>query len=370
MFSYVKNTHSTEVQTQSVARRKSLPVFLLIATLVFALILTSCGQTSDKSEGSAAAATAGSKKTVYTTIYSVYDFTRKLAGADFNVQILMPPGTEAHDWEPGPQDMAKLSEADALIYSGVEMEPWVDDLLAAGGSNIKAVDSSVNVPLIAADAEHDEHEDEAENKHDEHEHETAEEHAEHDEHEHEDATNDEHAGHTHGVYDPHIWLDPQNVAIQMKNIASALIELDPEKKQVVEERLQAEEKKLSELDQKLGEALQPFAGRRVIVGHEAFAYLFKAYQLEQLGIEGLLSSSEPSPRHMADLVKIAKADGIKVVYVEPLGSSKTAESLAAEIGGKVEYLDPYEGLSPEEEAAGKDYFNVMEENLNALLSGF
>lgn len=349
MFSFGKNTRSKQPIRHSDTRRRNVPVFNLIMILVLSLILGACGKGSAASAGvnteAAAAAASDSKKTVYTTIYSVYDFTRKLAGADFDVQILMPPGTEAHDWEPGPQDMAKLSEADALIYSGVEMEPWVDDLLAAGGSKIKAVDSSVNVPLIAADAEHAEHEDEV-------------------------ATNDEHAGHSHGVYDPHIWLDPQNVATQMKNIASALIELEPEKKQVIEARLQAEEEKLSELDQMLEQALQPFAGRRVIVGHEAFAYLFNAYQLEQLGIEGLLSSSEPSPGHMADLVKIAKADGIKIIYVEPLGSSKTAASLAAEIGGKVAYLDPYEGLSPEDEAGGKDYYSVMEENLNALLNGF
>ena len=318
-------------------------VLLILAS---ALLFTGCQTKSPSTES----ASSAKKKTVYTSIYSVYDFTKKMAGSDFEVLLLMPPGTEAHDWEPGPQDMARISKADAFVFSGVGIEPWVSQVSSVGGDQLLIVDSSKDVPLIEAVSEADRQAD-LEN-------EAAQESAA------ADLEDD------HGQYDPHIWLDPKNVSIQMKNIADALIQLEPAKETEIEARLQLEQSKLNALDQKFSESLKAYAGRKIIVGHEAFAYLLKAYNIVQLGIEGLLSSSEPSPGHMADLIQIAKTEHIKVVFVEPLRSSKTAESLANEIGGKVSSLDPYEGLSEAEEQAGMDYYSVMEKNLTSLVDGF
>lgn len=319
----------------------SKSLLLLLAT---SLLASACQSNLPPSDASTV------KKSVYTSIYSVYDFTKKIAGSDFEVILLMPPGTEAHDWEPGPQDMARLSKADAFIYSGVGIEPWAEQVSSVGGSQLLIVDSSKEVPLLEALSEADSQAGQA---------------------------NEAAAQATtpkltdeHGQYDPHIWLDPKNVSIQMKNIANALIQLEPGQKTTIEGRLQAEQAKLGELDRKFSESLKAYAGRKIIVGHEAFAYLLHAYDIVQLGIEGLLSSSEPSPGHMVDLIQIAKAEEIKVIYVEPLSSSKTAESLAKEIGGKVATLDPYEGLSETEEEAGEDYYSVMEKNLQSLLDGF
>ncbi len=347
---------------------------LLSITFTLSLLFSACtpANSATPSQDASAATTNPNKKTIYTTIYSVFDFTKKIAGDDFNLVMLMPPGTEAHDWEPGPQDMAKLSKADAFIFSGAGMEPWVDQVASVGSSELMLIDSSKNVPLIDAhaDAEHAEDTDD----HDDHEAEDATEHDDHDheddDHDHEAEDDHAHDGHDHGQFDPHIWLDPKNVKIQMQTIADALIQLDPTKQAAIEKRLKDEHAKLDALDKQFSEVLKPHAGKTIIVSHEAFAYLFKAYNLNQLGIEGLLASSEPSPGHMANLIKLAKTEKITVVYVEPLSSSKTAESLATEIGGRVEQLDPYEGLTAEEEAMGKDYYTVMEQNLKALLGGF
>ena len=173
------------------------------------------------------------KKTIYTSIHSVFDFTKKLAADDFLVLRLMPPGTEVHDWEPGPKDIAELSEADLFIYSGAGMEPWLEQVKASAPETLQFVDTSSGITLIEAKSEHESNNGESlqEGK----------------------TEAQEDGGHEHAFYDPHISMNPQNVILQMNNIAAALKNLEPGKAAAIDQRLTVECESLRALDNDFSE---------------------------------------------------------------------------------------------------------------------
>jgi len=86
-------------------------------------------------------------------------------------------------------------------------------------------------------------------------------------------------------------------------------------------------------------------------------------------VVGVALSAEPSPADLARLVRFARRSGVQAVFYEPLTSPKLAETLAREVGARTLVLNPVEGLTAEEAAAGKDYLALMRANLESLRAG-
>jgi len=316
---------------------------LVSAAAVAPALLAGCSATKPD-EGKAADGTSGSKLKVVASFYSMYDFASKIAGDRAEVSCLVPSGTEPHDWEPSTTDLMALEEADVLVYNGAGMEHWVEDTLK-GLSNDKlvVVEASKDVKLLELSAEAMEHE--------------------HEEHEHE---HEEHEGHDHGSTDPHCWLSPSNAAIEMKNICEGLIKSDPEGRETYQANFEKWENECVSLDGEYFQRLEVLPGRTIVVSHEAFGYLCSQYGLTQMAIEGIEADSEPDAQKMAEIVEFVKKNNVKVIFTEELVSPKVAQSIAEASGATVEELNPLEGLSEEDIAAGKDYFAVMRSNLDAL----
>lgn len=279
------------------------------------------------------------KKTVYTSFYPIYDFTKKIAGDKLNVINIVPVGSEPHDYELTVNDRKKLEKSDAIIYNGAGMEEWVDDLKdAMKKSNALFVDTSEGIKV--------------EKGHGEDEHDKSDKHS----HEHE--------------FDPHIWLSPVNAKKQLENIKNAIVKMDSENKDYYESNYKKYSEEFDKLDKEYKEELKPFKDKSIVVSHEAFGYICKAYGIKQLGIEGLSPESEPSPSKMSEIVDFVKKNNIKVIFFEELVSPKVAEAIAKEASVKVEMLNPLEGLSDEDIKAGKDYISVMRDNLKSIVNSF
>jgi len=317
--------------------------------------------TSDLADSSAAEENneiKGDKKlSVIASIYPMADFADKIGGDFIDLKTLVPPGMDAHSWEPSARDIIALNEADIFIYNGSGMEGWAERV-------IETVDNS---NLIVVEASHelavpfDEHEVEYINSVDEHEHE--------DIHEHEDVDGHEeaHHHHDHGDTDPHVWLDPERAAQQMEVIAESFISADPGNKEVYEQNLSVMHEKLAALDEAYEEQLDDIKRREIVVSHAAFGYLCAAYDLQELSITGVSPDVEPSPEDMANIVNIMREKNINTIFFETLATPKVAEAIAAETGARVDTLNPIEGLTEENIAAGDDYFSIMEKNLDALV---
>jgi zinc transport system substrate-binding protein len=246
--------------------------------------------------------------------------------------------------------IVQLETADLFVYNGAGFEPWLDKITGVlENDKIIFVETAKEVSLIEGHAHsHDD---------DDHDHD----HDHEDEHDHDDE--DEHEGE---VMDPHVWLNPLNAKIQMAAILEALVALDPDHADDYQRNFDAAAAELDAIDLAYKEAVESFATKEIIVAHEAYGYLCDAYGLTQLGIEGLNSESEPTPARMAELTDYAKEKNISVIFFENLASPKVADALAREVGAKTMVLSPIEGLTEEEIAAGKDYFSVMRDNLEAL----
>lgn len=304
--------------------------YLLTATVMIgALLFAACGNTNKEAD----------KKedlTIVTTFYPMYDFTKEIVGDEGNVKLLIPAGTEPHDFEPSAKERAEISDADVFVYNSSDMEFFVDSLK-------DSVDSKQTLMIEAAKGidrlesqEADEHE-ESEEGH----------------------------GHSH-EYDPHVWLDPVLAIKEVRTIAEELGEKYSDKKETFTKNADAYIKKLEALDQKYSDELKDATNRTFVTQHAAFAYLANQYDLKQVAISGVSPDQEPTPSRLAELKEFVKKNNIKVIYFEENASSKVAETLSNETGVKLEVLNPLESLTNEQIKAGENYISVMEKNLKAL----
>lgn len=286
-----------------------MKIIKLIAAAAAIAALCSCAD-NGTSEGT----NENGKIQVYTSFYAMYSLTSEIAGDSADVYNLCPTGSEPHDFEPTASDMAKLSEADVFIYSGMGMEPWTDSVTETlSGSDIVITETSANVPHITANN------------------------------------------------DPHVWLDPENAYAQLEAIADALISADPENSGSYTARLEECKNKIDRLNDDYKTAAEGFVSNTIITSHEAYQNLCDAYGLVQMGINGVDNSEDPTPARMAEIEGFINENNIKYIFTEPLSTSKIAETIAGDTGCGILTLDPFEGNTE-----GKDYFTVMYENLEAL----
>lgn len=290
-------------------------------------------------------AASGSKLQVLASFYPMADFAQKIGGDKIEVKTLVPTGTEPHDWEPSTSDMVRFTDAKLLVYNGAGMEHWVDDTLKSLGSNApEALAASDGITLLEAAKTDPEHEHEKEHDHKEEEHD-----------------------HDHGAYDPHVWLDPQNAKAEMKNIMNSLVKLDSANKDTYTANFAKWEAECDKLDAEFAEQLKTTSQKTVVVSHAAFGYLCNRYGLTQYSIGDIDAEAEPDAKRMAEIADYVKKNKVTTIFSEELVSPKVAKAIAEEAGAKMEELNPLEGLSDDEIAAGEDYFSVMRSNLKKLV---
>jgi zinc transport system substrate-binding protein len=163
-----------------------------------------------------------------------------------------------------------------------------------------------------------------------------------------------------------VWLDPVRAQAQVEAIRAGLDRMDPANAAAYAVAAEAYRAKLDALHAAFQAGLKHCARRDVVTTHAAFAYLTQRYGLTQVPIHGLAPEAEPSPAELADLVKVARQRKVKYVFFETLISSRLAETLAREVGAQTLVLNPIEGLTREEQAAGRGYLSLMEANLKNL----
>jgi len=320
-------------------KMKKFWLILLTGSLAL-LLFAGCGSSQNTPAANANGNQSQDKKiSVYTSFYPMYDFALKIGGDKVQVVNMVPVGTEPHDWEPTAADITGLEKAAVFIYNGAGMEHWVENILEAlQNKDLIVVEASKGIDLIKGHSEHADQEDlnGAENRHQGEE------------------------------YDPHVWLNPLNAKREMENIKNAFIQADPENKDFYEANFQKYAAELDKLDKEFQEALSTSLNKNIIVAHQAFTYLCAAYGLNQVPIAGLSPDSEPDPARMAEIIDFAKKYDVTVIFFEELASPKVAETIASAVHAEVGVLNPLEGLSGEQQAAGDDYFSVMRQNLQAL----
>lgn len=325
-----------------------------VLLLISCLSVTAC---QDRKQPSATANTGtNGKLTVVTTLFPLYDFARSIGGDKAEVTLLLPPGVEAHAFEPRPEDAMKTAKAGLFIYTNKQMEPWAEKFISGlGVKNLVVVDASKGVTLQPARS---------------HQHEKAEE-PDHEHHHH--AKHDEkhaHGDHDPGGIDPHIWLDLDNARIMVDTIAQAMAVKDPANAAVYTANAGALKQKLAQLDAEYKRGLASCKTRTLLHGgHYAFGYLAKRYNLQYEAAVSVNADAEPTPARMIELVKQVKKSGVRYIFSEEMVSPRLTEAIAREAGVKVLALHNLHNISKDDLQAGVDYSALIRKNLQVLRTG-
>ncbi len=234
-------------------------------------------------------------------------FVKKIGGDHVSVEVLVKPGSGPHSYEPTAKQMSRLAEAGVFFRIGVPFEDRLMEKISAMMPGLNVVDTRKGIKLHAM--QDDEHDRDAHKGHDEHE----------------------------GM-DPHIWMSPRLVKTQANTICDALKKIDPEHAEDYERNLQKFQAELTGLDTTIAKRLAPLKGSTFFIFHPSLGYFADAYGLKQQAVE--VEGKAPSARQLGELIAKAKAQGVKVVFVDPQFSSRSAERVANSIGGTVVPIDP------------------------------
>lgn len=314
----------------------------------------------------------GERLRVVTTLFPLYDFAKQVGGDRVDVRLLLPPGTDAHAFEPKPSDILAIRNADVFIYTGPFMEPWVEDLLSGIDSDhLTVVNASEGMVLLKGE---DASGNENGNRTYE---EPVEEQAESmmppppgSEAMHEDEDHGESEdGHHHDI-DPHVWLDLGNAVTIVRRIAQALADQDPVHATEYEQRRQAYESELLELDAAYRDTLSLCRTKTFVQGgHRSFGYVASRYGLNYFASSGFGGDAEPSVQDLLGLITIVREKGLRYVYAETFESSRYADTLARETGTLVLSLNPAANVSRDDFERGTTFAEIMRANLEALSQG-
>lgn len=264
------------------------------------------------------------KLQVFTTIYPYYDFATKIGKEKVDVYSIFPAGADPHGFEPSAKTIAKVMNCDVFIYNGLDLEPWLNNLLTNMGDKVPLlVNASDLVEKIKKGDQ----------------------------------------------FDPHIWLDLVNDLKIANGIKDALVNKDNLNKSFYEENFAKLKQKIENLNSQFQDKIANLKSKKLVTSHAAFAYFAKRYGLEQVPVAGIDSHEEPSAAHMVNLVKFIKENKIRTIYVEPMTSKKLTSVIAKEANVETLTLNPLGTLTLEEQKSGKDFFSVMEENFNSIVIG-
>jgi len=294
--------------------------FLILILLSFTALLFFIQGSSDKSN---------KKISIAVSTFALYDIAKTVGGKEVNVKMVIPFGVEVHSFEPTPKTIIEIKKSTLFLYSGAALEPWVKKLPAS--DNMRNMSQYVNLLRISK-------------------------------HEHEEVLD----AHEHGAYDPHYWLDVDNMKLLTQKISSELVKLNPNNASLYIERAAAYDDKLNNIDKAYKQQLRTCKLNEVILHHNILGYVAERYSFHVESLTGFSPDALADAKTMARLADSIKEKGIDVLFFEAFVSDRLMKSLAKENDIRLEYLEPLANITSQQAEAGMSYENGMYDNLEKL----
>ncbi len=303
--------------------RKQRVLFLsLLIILLLSAACSSAQQGAERVDG---------KLQVVATTSIVGDVVQQIGDDDIHLTVLIPAGTDPHSFEPNPQQIALLSDADIVFVNGFGLEQTLASVLESSVDPKKIVEVSQGVePLaFAGDADHGDEE-------------------------------------AHGV-DPHTWMDPNNVIVWTENIERALSQADPDHAEAYHARAEAYRQELKALDAWIRSQIEPLLPLKVVTDHKVFGYFARRYGIEQVGaiIPAYSAMAQPSAQELAQLEDAIRALGVKAVLVGNTVNPQLAKQVAEDTG--VTLIPIYTGSLSGPDGPAATYLDFMRYNVQAIV---
>lgn len=282
------------------------------------------GQSRAPASSTESTATPDTKLKVSVTFDAMQEFVAAVGQDKVEISTIIPTGMEPHDFEPKAQDLVALSSAQVFVYSGLGMEAWAQGAVsAANNAALVTVEASAGVDAIQNTEEEEIEE--------------------------------------HGQYDPHIWLSLKGAELEVKNIKDGLVKADLSNKDYYEKNCSAFVAQLESLFTQYNEKFQSVSKKSFVTGHAAFGYLCRDFGLEQNSVEDTFAEGEPTAQQLAELVEYCRANGVTTIFAEEMASPDVSQTLAKEVGAKVETIYTIESAEDD-----MTYLERMEVNLSKI----
>ncbi|MGG5462801.1 metal ABC transporter substrate-binding protein [Clostridium sp. B9] len=289
-------------------RKKIVTVFLGIIMAVFFVGCQNAKTAENKTDDG--------KIDVMVSIEPLREFTQIIGGDKVNVKTMVPNGSEPHDFEPKTNDLIALNDSKVFVYNGLGMEHWIDQVLnTIENKDVKVVNASEGADVLKEGDK----------------------------------------------VDPHLWLSLDGAKREALNIKNALVEVDPSNKDYYEANYNKFAEQANSLINEYKGKFDGLKNKDFITGHAAFGYLCREFGLKQVSVENLFGEGEITPQRMQEIVEFCKKNNIKTIFMPELASEKVSQTLANEVGGKIEKI-----YTLESNEDGISYIDAMKDNLERI----
>ena len=300
---------------------------IIILVLLISLILISgCGKNKNDS-----------KYTIVTTSFPGFDFARAITEeTDFNVIMLIKPGSEMHHYEPTPQDIINIEKSDLFIYVGGDSDSWIEDVL-------KDIDTKKTKIIKLMDLVNVVEEETVEGMEEEKEKEEIE-------------------------YDEHIWTSPSNVIAIIEKLKEEIIKIDENDKEKYEKNSSLYINKIKDIDEEIKEIVNNSKRKELVFADRfPFRYFVDEYNLDYYAaFKGCSEQTEASAKTIAFLIDKVKKDNIPVVFKIELSDGKIAENISKATQAKILEFHSAHNISQKDFDKGLTYIDIMKNNVKAL----
>jgi zinc/manganese transport system substrate-binding protein len=290
-----------------------------------ALVLSGCGSTGSGSSD---------QLHVVATTTQIGDFVREVGGDAVDVDQILQPNTDPHEYEPRPSDIQSAADARLVFASGDNLDSWIGQVVSQSGSDAKIVDLGTVVPVNLPG---------------------------------------ESSGAEASKYDPHWWHDPRNAAAAVRAIRADLTSADPEQASEFRRNAAAYLRKLGVLEHGIARCMGsvPASQRKLVTDHDAFGYFANRYDITVVGavIPSQTTQAQPSAQDVSNLVDLIKSEGVAAVFPESSVSPKLAETIAGETGASSDHTLYGDTLGPAD-SSGSTYLSMEAANADAMVRGF
>ncbi len=288
--------------------------YISIALVTTLLLLSACNSTNEQSE----------KRIISVSIIPQKYFVEMLAGDEFEVNVLVPPGSSPASYDPSPKQLRNLNKSEIYLklgHLGFE-KAWMTSI-RKNHEHLKVADLSAGCDLMQGI-------------------ETEEENAAHGH------------DHSHAGIDPHIWMSPKSALVIAENTAKAIIRFDPACQDMIRQRLEELKKIILDLDKDFQEMSDKLENKKFIIFHPSLTYLARDYGLEQIPME--YGGKEPSAAYMKRLIDKAKSENIKTVFIQKEFDQDNAKQISIDLDARLVQIDPL----------AEDWKSQMEQLLSAF----
>lgn len=274
--------------------------------------------------GSMVANAQTATKTVVSTASIFADMAENIAGGHVTVKTIVPVGGDPHIYDPTPADAQLVASADLILRNALTFEGWLDDLIASANTKAKVVTITQGVEAI-------------------------------------------HAVHKNSS-DPHAWMSAANGLIYIENIKNALVELDPDNREVYEFNYGVYRKQLEELDAYIFNEVKKIPERRriLITSHDAFEYYGQRYGLRLESVLGISTDAEAQTSDMVRLSSVIRESGVPAVFIETTVNPKLLQQIATDnkvrIGGKL-----FSDSIGDKKSDAPSYYEMLKYNTDTIV---